>query len=130
MVQLRLLARHRVPSVSGALAASGDVTSSTVSTPPSWTDPSAVQPGWVYQASYAVGVPMTLDVGQAANSPNPNGYSYKLFRGSTQIQTGSNVSGLTYTPVSADQYQQLSVELTATNAAGSATTQTASVTIT
>ena len=38
-------------------------------------------------------------------------------------------TGATYTPVSADQYQQLSFTLTASNGAGSDTTTAASVTI-
>lgn len=97
---------------------------------PSWTDPTAVQPGWVFQASYAVGVVMTADVGAAANSPDPNGYSYQVLRdGVTVVASGSGVSGFTYTPVSADQFHEISFVLTASNAAGSATTVAASVTI-
>jgi hypothetical protein len=89
-----------------------------------------VQPGWVYQSSYTVGAPMTADFGAALNSPNPSGYSYQVLRnGDTVVQSGSNVSGFTYTPVSADQYQQLSFTLTASNGAGSDTTTAASVTI-
>lgn len=97
---------------------------------PSWTDPAAVQPGWVYAGSYNVGNPMTADFGQAANNPDANGYSYQVLRnGVTVLQSGSNVSGFTYTPVSGDLYQQISFTLTASNAAGSDTTTAASVTI-
>lgn len=128
MTLFRLLRPIAAPRVGGTVAASGSLTiDSGIS--PSWAAP-AVQPGWVYQASYAVGVPMTADFGAALNSPNPSGYSYQVLRnGDTVVQSGSNVSGFTYTPVSADQYQQLSFTLTASNGAGSDTTTAASVTI-
>jgi hypothetical protein len=97
---------------------------------PSWAAP-AVQPGWVYQSSYAVGVTMTADFGAALNSPDPSGYSYQLLRDGdpTGMPSGTNVSGFTYTPVSGDQFKQLSFTLTASNSGGSATTTAASVTI-
>lgn len=128
MTLFRLLRPIAAPRVGGTVGASGSLTiGSGIS--PSWAAP-AVQPGWVYQASYAVGVPMTADFGAALNSPNPSGYSYQVLRnGDTVVQSGSNVSGFTYTPVSADQYQQLSFTLTASNGAGSDTTTAASVTI-
>ena len=73
---------------------------------------------------------MTADFGAALNNPDPSGYSYQVLRnGDTVVQSGSGVSGFTYTPVSADQYQQLSFTLTASNGAGSDTTTAASVTI-
>ena len=129
MSQFRLLRPIAVPRVAGTVGASGGLTIGS-GVAPSWTDPAAVQPGWVYQASYAVGVLMTADFGQAANSPDPNGYSYQVLRdGSTVVASGSNVSGFTYTPVSGDQDRQLSFTLTASNGAGSANTTAASVTI-
>ncbi len=129
MTLFRLLRPIAAPRVGGTVGASGSLTiGSGIS--PSWAAP-AVQPGWVYQAGYTVGAPMTADFGAALNSPNPSGYSYQVLRnGDTVVQSGSNVSGFTYTPVSGDQYQQLSFTLTASNGAGSATTTAASVTIT
>lgn len=99
-------------------------------TAPSWTATGAVQPGWV-NGIFQVGVLMTADFGAAANNPAVNGYSYQVLRDGVAIlgASGSNVSGFTYTPVSADQDHQLSFTLTASNAAGSATTTTASVSI-
>jgi hypothetical protein len=128
MTLFRLLRPIAAPRVGGTVGASGSLTiGSGIS--PSWAAP-AVQPGWVYQAGYTVGAPMTADFGAALNSPNPSGYSYQVLRnGDTVVQSGSNVSGFTYTPVSADQYQQLSFTLTASNGAGSDTTTAASVTI-
>ncbi len=128
MTLFRLLRPIAAPRVGGTVGASGSLTiDSGIS--PSWAAP-AVQPGWVYQAGYTVGAPMTADFGAALNSPNPSGYSYQVLRnGDTVVQSGSNVSGFTYTPVSADQYQQLSFTLTASNGAGSDTTTAASVTI-
>jgi hypothetical protein len=128
MTLFRLLRPIAAPRVGGTVGASGSLTiGSGIS--PSWAAP-AVQPGWVYQADYTVGAPMTADFGAALNSPNPSGYSYQVLRnGDTVVQSGSNVSGFTYTPVSADQYQQLSFTLTASNGAGSDTTTAASVTI-
>lgn len=113
-----------IESISTALVIAGGVA-------PSWTATGAVQPGWVNQASYQVGVLMTADVGAAANNPAVAGYSYQMLRDGTAIlgASGSNVSGFTYLPVSADQDHQLSFTLTASNAAGSATTTAASVTI-
>ena len=129
MTQFRLLRPIAARAISGVVAATGDVSASTVTDPPSWAAP-AVQPGWVYQAGYTVGAPMTADFGAALNSPNPSGYSYQVLRnGDTVVQSGSGVSGFTYTPVSGDQYQQLSFTLTASNGAGSDTTTAASVTI-
>ena len=129
MTQFRLLRPIAARAISGVVAATGDVSASTVTDPPSWAAP-AVQPGWVYKSSYTVGAPMTADFGAALNSPNPSGYSYQVLRnGDTVVQSGSNVSGFTYTPVSGDQYQQLSFTLTASNGAGSDTTTAASVTI-
>lgn len=73
---------------------------------------------------------MTADFGAALNNPDASGYSYQVLRnGDTVVQSGSGVSGFTYTPVSGDQYQQLSFTLTASNGAGSDTTTAASVTI-
>lgn len=77
---------------------------------------------------------MTADFGAAANTPDPNGYSYQVLRSNgnnapTVVASGSGVSGFTYTPVAGDQDQQLSFTLTASNAGGSATTTAASVTI-
>lgn len=111
----------------GAGSASGGVA-------PSWAPP-AVLPGWVYQSSYAVGVSMTADFGAALNSPDASGYSYQVIRAkgdgtTTVVQSGSGVSGFTYTPVSGDQDNQISFTLTASNSGGSATTQSASVTVT
>ena len=128
MTLFRLLRPIAAPRVGGTVGASGSLTiGSGIS--PSWAAP-AVQPGWVYQAGYTVGAPMTADFGAALNSPNPSGYSYQVLRnGDTVVQSGSNVSGFTYTPVSADQYQQLSFTLTASNGAGSDSTTAASVTI-
>ena len=128
MTLFRLLRPIAAPRVGGTVGASGSLTiGSGIS--PSWAAP-AVQPGWVYQEGYTVGAPMTADFGAALNSPNPSGYSYQVLRnGDTVVQSGSNVSGFTYTPVSADQYQQLSFTLTASNGAGSDTTTAASVTI-
>jgi len=128
MTLFRLLRPIAAPRVGGTVGASGSLTiGSGIS--PSWAAP-AVQPGWVYQAGYTVGAPMTADFGAALNSPNPSGYSYQVLRnGDTVVQSGSNVSGFTYTPVSGDQYQQLSFTLTASNGAGSDTTTAASVTI-
>ncbi|MBP6270693.1 MAG: hypothetical protein KA422_13810, partial [Rhizobacter sp.] len=118
MTRFRLLRPIAARAISGVAAATGDVSASTVTDPPSWAAP-AVQPGWVYQSSYAVGVAMTADFGAALNNPDPSGYSYQVLRnGDTVVQSGSNVSGFTYTPVSADQYQQLSFTLTASNGAG------------
>ena len=129
MTQFRLLRPIAARAISGVAAATGDVSASTVTDPPRWAAP-AVQPGWVYQSSYAVGVAMTADFGAALNNPDPSGYSYQVLRnGDTVVQSGSGVSGFTYTPVSADQYQQLSFTLTASNGAGSDTTTAASVTI-
>lgn len=128
MTLFRLLRPIAAPRVGGTVGASGSLTIGS-GTSPSWAAP-AVQPGWVYQAGYTVGAPMTADFGAALNSPNPSGYSYQVLRnGDTVVQSGSNVSGFTYTPVSADQYQQLSFTLTASNGAGSDTTTAASVTI-
>lgn len=109
----------------------GTVTFSTASSPPSWTDPTAVQPGWVYQSSYTVGTVLTADFGAAANSPDASGYSYQVLRdgSATGMPSGTNVSGFTYTAVSGDQFHEISFTLTASNAAGSDTTTAASVTI-
>jgi len=98
---------------------------------PTWNDLSAIGPGWVYQSSYTVGTVLTADVGAAANSPNPNGYSYQVLRDGdpTGMPSGSGVSGFTYTVVSGDQFHEISFTLTASNGAGSDTTTAASVTI-
>lgn len=97
---------------------------------PSWIDPTAIQPGWTY-GIFQVGVLMTLDLGAAANNPDPNAYIYQILRNGTPISgaAGSNVSSVTYLPVQLDQDQEISCLLTAKNAAGVATTVCASVTI-
>lgn len=113
-----------IQSVSTSLIVSGG-------SAPSW-DPAlgAIRPGWV-SGTFQVGVLMTADFGQATNNPASNGYAYQVFRDGVAVAgaSGSNVSGFTYTPITADQNHEISFTLTATNAAGSATTTAASVTI-
>lgn len=132
MTQFRLLRPIAARAISGVVAATGDVSASTVTDPPSWAAP-AVQPGWVYQSSYPAGTVLTADFGAALNNPDPNGYSYQVLRNGdpTGMQSGSGVSGFTVTaPATGGTPYELSFTLTASNGAGSATTTAASVTIT
>jgi hypothetical protein len=112
-----------IESISGSLVIAGGIA-------PSWSSVDAIQPGWV-NGTFQVGILMTADFGLAANNPGPALYDYQILRDGIAVSgsAGSNVSGFTYTPVLADQDHELSFSLTAKNAAGSATTTCASVTI-
>ena len=91
VTQFRLLRPIAARAISGVVAATGDVSASTVTDPPSWAAP-AVQPGWVYQEGYTVGAPMTADFGAALNSPNPSGYSIRCCATATPLCSRARTS--------------------------------------
>lgn len=96
------------------------------STPPNWTAATVALPGFVL-GTQRVGFPQQLDFGTAANSPT--NWDYQMILNATDIPGayGLNVtSAPAYTPLSTGE---LSYRLTARNAAGSATTTVASITI-
>ncbi len=133
MTRFRLLRPIAVPGVAGTVGASGGLTIGSGPAPNYDLSSGAAGPGWVYQASYAVGVAMTLDFGAPINSPDPNGYSYQVLRnGSTVVASGSGVSNFpTYTPVAGDAETSLSFWVTASNGAGtSSPAYAAAVTVT
>lgn len=95
-------------------------------TPPNWTDATVDQPGFVAGTQQA-NVAVQLYFGNAANSPT--NWDYQMILDGTDVP-GAYGLGVTSAPTyTSPSPGQLAFRLTARNAAGQATTTTASITI-
>jgi hypothetical protein len=80
---------------------------------PTYSDPLAIQPGYVYQTTYKVGTLMQGDAGAPVNAPTS--YAYQHYRNGVAI---SGALSLAYTPITADGNKIISMGVTPSNAAG------------